>query len=81
MSKAMNSPVQRADAGSAADFSSLRVMIVDDEPTVRMLVIDVLHDQGYAAVEAKDGPEALRILQSDARIDLLITEHFYRLKP
>ena len=57
----------RAQAGET-------VMIVDDEPTVRMLVIDVLHDQGYAAVEAKDGPEALRILQSDARIDLLITD-------
>jgi PAS domain S-box-containing protein len=50
------------------------VMIVDDEPTVRMLVTDVLHDQGYTAVEAKDGPEALRVLQSDVRIDLLITD-------
>ena len=50
------------------------VMIVDDEPTVRMLVTDVLHAQGYTAIEAKDGPEALRVLQMDARIDLLITD-------
>ncbi|AWN49972.1 hybrid sensor histidine kinase/response regulator [Methylobacterium terrae] len=50
------------------------VLVVDDEPTVRMLVADVLGDLGYAAVEATDGGAGLNILQSDARIDLLITD-------
>jgi CheY-like chemotaxis protein len=50
------------------------VLIVDDEPTVRMLVTDVLGDLGYAALEAADGGSGLRILQSDARIDLLVTD-------
>jgi PAS domain S-box-containing protein len=50
------------------------VLIVDDEPSVRMVVIDVLESLGYAAIEAGDGPSALRVLQSDARIDLLITD-------
>jgi CheY-like chemotaxis protein len=39
-----------------------------------MVVIDVLESLGYAAIEAGDGPSALRVLQSDARIDLLITD-------
>ena len=50
------------------------VLVVDDEPTVRMLVTDVLSDLGYAALEAEDGPAGLRVLQSKARVDLLITD-------
>ena len=50
------------------------VLIVDDEPTVRMLVTEVLEDLGYTAIEAADGAAGLRVLQSDARIDLLVTD-------
>ncbi|CAO4153146.1 histidine kinase [Methylorubrum thiocyanatum] len=50
------------------------VLVVDDEPTVRMLVTDVLSDLGYTAIEAADGAGGLRVLQSDARVDLLITD-------
>ena len=50
------------------------VLVIDDEPTVRMLVSDVLSDLGYGGLEAEDGPSGLKILQSQARIDLLITD-------
>ncbi len=50
------------------------VLVVDDEPTVRMLIKDVLLDNGYVPLEADDGPSALRLLESGARIDLLITD-------
>jgi PAS domain S-box-containing protein len=50
------------------------VLVVDDELTVRMLVAEVLEDLGYIAIEAKDGASGLRVVQSDARIDLLITD-------
>jgi nitrogen-specific signal transduction histidine kinase/CheY-like chemotaxis protein len=50
------------------------VLIVDDEPTVRMLVTEVLEDLGYTAIEAADGPAGLKVLQSDVRLDLLITD-------
>jgi PAS domain S-box-containing protein len=50
------------------------VLIVDDEPSVRMLVTEVLADLGYAAIEATDSAAGLKILQSEARIDLLITD-------
>ena len=50
------------------------VLIVDDEPTVRMLVADALVDLGYACIEAEDGAAALAIFESDQRIDLLITD-------
>jgi PAS domain S-box-containing protein len=50
------------------------VLIVDDEPTVRMLVTDVLEELGYTAIEANDGAAGLRVLQSETRIDLLVTD-------
>ena len=50
------------------------VLVVDDEPVIRMLVVEVLRDLGYAAIEAADGAGALRLLQADGRIDLLVTD-------
>ncbi|WP_207767842.1 PAS domain-containing hybrid sensor histidine kinase/response regulator, partial [Methylobacterium frigidaeris] len=50
------------------------VLVVDDEPSVRMLVTDVLGELGYTAVEAADGAGGLKVLQSGARIDLLVTD-------
>ncbi len=50
------------------------VLVVDDEPTVRMLIAEVLEESGYAAIEAADSATGLSVLQSDARIDLLITD-------
>ena len=39
-----------------------------------MLVTEILEDLGYTAIEAADGAEGLKVLQSDARIDLLVTD-------
>ena len=50
------------------------VLVVDDEPTVRMLVIEVLDELGYAVLEAGDGASALRLLESGIRPDLLVTD-------
>jgi CheY-like chemotaxis protein len=50
------------------------VLIVDDEPSVRMLVTEVLEDLGYTAIEAADSVAGLKLLQSDMRIDLLVTD-------
>jgi PAS domain S-box-containing protein len=50
------------------------VLVVEDEPVVRSLIIEVLEDLGYRPLEAADGPEGLKLLQSRRRIDLLITD-------
>jgi PAS domain S-box-containing protein len=50
------------------------VLVVDDEPTIRMLIRDVLVEHGYSPLEAADGPAALKILNSNIRIELLITD-------
>nr|WP_276583906.1 response regulator [Pseudomonas sp. RIT-PI-AD] len=50
------------------------VLVVEDEPAVRALVVEVLHDLGCSTLEAADGPGGLYILESDQCIDLLITD-------
>jgi len=50
------------------------VLVIDDEPTIRMLIAEVLAESGYAVIEAPDGPAGLKVLESNARIDLLITD-------
>ena len=50
------------------------VLVIDDEPMVRMLIMEILEESGYNALEAEDGPSGLKILNSEVRIDLLITD-------
>jgi PAS domain S-box-containing protein len=50
------------------------VLVVDDEPSVRMLITEVLNELGYSAIEAADSASGLKVLRSDVRIDLLITD-------
>jgi PAS domain S-box-containing protein len=50
------------------------VLVVDDEPLVRMIIVEQLEDLGYTVLEAGDGPTALKTLNSSRPIDLLITD-------
>lgn len=50
------------------------VLVVDDEPAIRMLVTDVLADLGLDALEAADGASALAIVRGDRGIDLLVSD-------
>jgi PAS domain S-box-containing protein len=72
--EALEQPVPPVNNAPIPAGAGETVMVVDDEPTVRMLVADVLADMGFRAVEAVEAGTALRILESDARIDLLVTD-------
>jgi len=50
------------------------VLIVEDDPAVRVLISAVLKELGYAFVEASDANTALPIIESDQRIDLMISD-------
>jgi CheY-like chemotaxis protein len=54
--------------------SGERVLVVEDEPSVRMLISETLVELGYVPVEAVDGPSGLRAVQSGMKVDLLITD-------
>ena len=59
-------------AGHAATGET--VLVVEDEPVVRGVILEMLGEQGYRTLEAVDGPSALAILRANARIDLLVTD-------
>lgn len=65
-----------ADQGQTPPRASQgeRVLVVEDEPDVRMLVVDVLRELGYSVEVAADGAAALPFLQDARRIDLLVTD-------
>lgn len=50
------------------------VLVVEDDPSVRLIVTEVLEQIGYGVIEALDATAALPMLQSDMSIDLLITD-------
>jgi PAS domain S-box-containing protein len=66
--------VDQAEPISLPRGAGETVVVIDDEPTVRMLIGEVLADLGYNAIEADDGPSGLKVLNSVGRVDLLITD-------
>jgi CheY-like chemotaxis protein len=42
------------------------ILVVDDEPLIREVVVDLLRDEGYAVVTADDGHAALEMVQQEA---------------
>lgn len=61
-------------ANMSAHGAGETILVVDDEPTVRMLIVDALEERGYRCAEAGDGPSGLKILESRSDIALLITD-------
>jgi CheY-like chemotaxis protein len=67
---------EHASAVLAAEHAATgeTVLVVEDEPVVRAVILEMLVEQGYRTLEAVDGPSGLRILRANARIDLLVTD-------
>ena len=67
-------PAEAAEHLSAGAGAGETVLVVDDERAIRLLVIDVLKENGYRALEASDAASAMKILDAEGRIDLLVTD-------
>lgn len=53
---------------------SKKILIVDDSPSVRRMVVMTLEQQGYQVVEASDGMDGLKVARGQ-RFDMVITDH------
>jgi CheY-like chemotaxis protein len=51
-----------------------RVLVVDDQTPVRELVAAVLASDGHSVETARDGADALRLLDSSKRYDLIVSD-------
>lgn len=54
--------------------SDVTILVVEDKHEVREVVVKQLAELGYETIEAQNADEALRIVESDQRIDLLFTD-------
>lgn len=72
--KETDKPSPLASKSAALPKAGHTILIVDDEPSIRMLLTDAMEEIGFNVLEAHDGPTGLNILQSDAIIDLLVTD-------
>ncbi|MFJ2280113.1 PAS domain S-box protein [Pseudomonas sp. NPDC087803] len=72
--KAVQNPDDRDMTLAHSPKAGETILIVDDEPTVRMLLTEVLSEQGYTVLEAADSMAGLKMLRSPAPIDLLVTD-------
>lgn len=61
-------------AGAPRAASGETVLVVDDEVSLRLLIVEVMQELGYRTLEADNGSEALHWVRSGQRIDLLITD-------
>jgi PAS domain S-box-containing protein len=65
-------PAARAEPSSAGAGET--VLLVEDEEGVRAVAAEHLREFGYTVLEATDGPEALGLLRSSRRVDMLVTD-------
>ena len=54
-------------------LNSKTVLVVDDEPVLRAIVREILHEEGYAVIEAADGRVMLEIMARE-RPDLVLMD-------
>jgi CheY-like chemotaxis protein len=50
------------------------VLVVEDEPLLRMLAVEVVEEAGFVALEAGNADEAVALLESRSDIALLFTD-------
>jgi CheY-like chemotaxis protein len=50
------------------------VLVVEDEPLLRMLAVDMVEDAGFIVLEAGDADEAVRILEGRGDIGIVFTD-------
>jgi hypothetical protein len=70
--EAASAPVRQSPT-MAIEGAGETVLVVEDDPQVRMLVLELLKDLGYTALEARDAREALALLEQQ-HVDLIVSD-------
>ena len=68
-------PLHESSGEPEVRGGSERILVVEDEPLVRELVVRALRDHGYHCLEAPDAAEALRLVErGEVAVDMVITD-------
>jgi PAS domain S-box-containing protein len=71
---AATEPIDEGRQTTPTQGAGETVLLVEDDPSIRLLITEVLNELGYASLEAGDGEAALALLESNARLDLMVTD-------
>jgi len=66
--------VMREETGTIPMAQGETVLVVEDDPNIRQLAVNILRGLDYAVLEARDGQSALAAMESTTDIDLLLTD-------
>ena len=61
-------------SGASTPSDRKVVLVVDDEPLVRMNAVDMFEDMGFEVLEAPDGLKALHVLEQRPDVSLLFSD-------
>jgi two-component system, response regulator PdtaR len=50
------------------------ILLVEDEPLVRLVVADILMEAQFRVIEAADAEEALRVLKAEVDVDVVLSD-------
>ncbi|WP_431673231.1 response regulator [Rhizobium leguminosarum] len=53
---------------------AMKILVVEDEPMLLMLAVDIVEEAGFEAVEARNADEAMVVLEGDEDISILWTD-------
>ena len=59
---------------TAASSKSAHVLVVEDEDFLREVIAECLQEAGYEVASVGDGDAGLAVLQSDASVDVLVSD-------
>ena len=71
----LKGPTPLVEVSQPTETKSLRVLLVDDDILVSMGAADMLLDLGHRVIEAQSGTDALKILETDAPFDIVVTDY------
>jgi signal transduction histidine kinase/ActR/RegA family two-component response regulator len=67
-------PVTHVGASASRDGHAATILVVDDDPAVRKLMVQALETMNYRVIEAKNGSLALDLLQHNSGINLALID-------
>jgi len=66
--------VENSRHASVREGAGETILVVEDDPSIRLLITEVLDELGYTSFEATDGKAALALLDSNTKLDLMVTD-------
>jgi PAS domain S-box-containing protein len=66
--------VENSRHASVREGAGETILVVEDDPSIRLLITEVLDELGYTSFEAADGKAALALLDSNTKLDLMVTD-------